>query len=138
MIDPQAPARLQELLNKTERHCSEKPLTASHYLFLMMVAGSLMKDDHTNIFINEIKNNKLLYGRFVANYEKGKVRVVHSTDPGIHIGDSIVKVNGKPAMRYLDDFIAWSAPETENREVNLRRASAYMCIYNPFGPVRSI
>ena len=104
----------------------------------MMVAGSLMRDDHTNVFVNEIKNSKLHYGRFVACYEQGKVRIVHSTDPGIRIGDAIVKVNGMPVMRYLDEFIAWSAPATENREVNLRRASAHMCIYNPFGPVKTI
>ena len=61
----------------------DKPLTSSHYLFLMMVAGSLMRDDHTNVFLNEIKKNKLLYGRFIASYDRGKVRVVHSTDPAI-------------------------------------------------------
>ena len=62
-------------------------------MFIMMVAGSLMHDDHTNVFLNEIKNNKLIYGRFVANYDSGKVRVVHSTDPSILINDEIVKVN---------------------------------------------
>ena len=65
----------------------KQPLTANHYLFIMMVAGSLMHDDHTNVFVNEIKNNKLLYGRYLATYEAGKVTVVHSTDPHIQIGD---------------------------------------------------
>jgi len=63
---------------------------------------------------------------------------VHSTDPAIRIGDSIVRVNSVSIKQYLDDFISWSAPATENRDVNLRRASAYMCVYNPFGPVNSI
>jgi hypothetical protein len=67
----------------------------------MMVAGSLMHDDHTNVFLNEIKNNKLLYGRFVATYDSGKVRVVHSTDPAIHIDDVIVKVNKQPVNQYM-------------------------------------
>ncbi len=104
----------------------------------MMVAGSLIHDDHSNVFVNEIKQNKLLYGRFVANYTQGKVQVVHSTDPAIRIGDVIERVNGMAVERYLNEFINWTAPATENRDVNLRRASAYMSVYNPFGPVKTV
>ena len=49
-----------------------------------------------------------------------------------------MRVNGLPVARYLDDMIAWTAPSTENRDVNLRRVSAQMCIYNPFGAVKTI
>lgn len=104
----------------------------------MSVAGSLIHDDHSNVFINEIKNSKLLYGRFVATYASGKVRVVHSTDPSIEVGDCIAKVNGRRVTKHLEDFIRWTAPATENQEVNLRRASAYMSVFNPFGPVKTL
>jgi hypothetical protein len=71
LIDPQSVSRIKQLIKKVEDLAQKEPLTSSHYLFLMLVANSLIHDDHTNVFINEIKDQTaraLMYARFLASF----------------------------------------------------------------------
>jgi hypothetical protein len=109
-----------------------------HYMFLMMMTNSLIHDDHTNVFVNDIKDVHLRYGGFLATFSDGKFRVSHSTDHRIELGAVINKINGKSVGEYVRKFNAIIAPITENETVNTRRAAAYLGVYNPFLPVTDI
>ena len=78
------------------------------------------------------------YAGFVASYLDGDVVVVHSRSSHIPRWSSIKKVNGVPVLKWLEGYVKYASPKTENPEVNLRRASAFLSVYNPFNPVQSI
>ena len=41
-------------------------------------------------------------------------------------------------MKWLNTYIKYASPLTENPEVNLRRASAFLSVFNPFNTVSAI
>lgn len=99
---------------------------------------SQIRDDHSYINIQGLKDNALHYAGFLCTYENGQAIVVHSIHPRIEVGDVVVRVNGKPVSKYIEYFTKIATPETENPEVNYRRACAFLSVFNPFMPVRDI
>ena len=107
-------------------------------MFLMMIVNSLIYDDHTNVFVNDIRDEHLQYAGFLVSVVKDKFIVSHSTDSRIPLNSVITKVNGKGVELYIRQFNDLISPTTENSSVNARRAAAYMGVMNPFLPVKSI
>ena len=73
---------------------SGRALTAEHYIFTMMMANNLIRDDHTSVLVNEIKDINVNYVGFLVTRRDGAVVVVHSNDTRVRVGAVVAGVNG--------------------------------------------
>jgi hypothetical protein len=76
-------------------------LTAEHYLFIMMMANNLIRDDHTSVLVNELKDINVNYAGFLITRRDSAVVVVHSNDARIKVGSVVVGINGESINKYV-------------------------------------